>query len=498
MHWLPLVAMVIASALPFPPNPLPRLVVAATDSSQNFDNRRLDNISFTAAGSSTPAQVPVHYNSHGNVSQKNFSAAARKEGEASQHKAVDHLQSTVEDVSSVSRKRQRDQITKGKLSQKPLKPKHALSDIDPADSKQDRSNGKGIRQQDSGDYKKNGLQPSQADSSHRDDHTSLDSKPELKQFGSQERTGPSLDTLHSSQTGLLGAERADGSTQNGELLGGDYTLEPSEGEPLPGSHTRGSTLEQRGATEENRVREDVKGDAGETRGAGLGTGLGDGGLLADEDLLFLDSHPRVLFSSSPLPPKHPPLLLMLERDLLAGSEGGEDGDWEDEEEEGTPADTRRPPRRRRRSASSTSSYSSRSRLMQHGPELSMCAERSDWVMDKRTAVDIHHNTVTIVPEIPTLSGHIKQFFYETSCREDHVSRSHGTNGAGPGEQAGGGCVGVDKRQWNSSCQTKQSFVRALTGDAKRRRWSWIRVNSSCVCVLSRVNKTKPMRIEGKR
>lgn len=319
--------------------------------------------------------------------------------------------------------------------------------------------------------------PSQAESSHSDDHTSLDSKPKLRQFGSQERTG-SLDTLRSGETGLLGEERADSSTQSRELLGGDYTSEPSEGLPLPGSDTGDSTQERRRATEE--------GDAGEARDAGLGTGLSDGGLLGDEDLLFLDSHPRVLFSSSPLPPKHPPLLLMLERDLLAGSEGGED------EEAGTEADARQPHRRRWRSVGSGGN------LVQHGHEMSMCAERSDWVTNKKTAVDIHHNTVTIVPEIPTLSGSIKQYFYETRCRDDHISQSNDPDGTGPGEQAGGGCVGVDKRQWNSSCQTKQSFVRALTGDAKRRRWSWIRVNSSCVCVLSRVNKTKPMRIDGKR
>ena len=104
MHWLPLVAMVIASALPFPQSPLPRIVAATTDSSRNFDNHSLDSSS-SEAGSRTPVKVPVDYNSHGNVSQKDYSMAVRKEGEASQQKAVDHhVQSTLEDLSSLSHK----------------------------------------------------------------------------------------------------------------------------------------------------------------------------------------------------------------------------------------------------------------------------------------------------------------------------------------------------------------------------------------------------------
>eukprot|EP00066_Takifugu_rubripes_P013379 XP_011602645.1 PREDICTED: uncharacterized protein LOC101069363 [Takifugu rubripes] len=38
--------------------------------------------------------------------------------------------------------------------------------------------------------------------------------------------------------------------------------------------------------------------------------------IFDQDEMFLDIHPRVLFSTSSSPPKHPPLLLMLESGLL--------------------------------------------------------------------------------------------------------------------------------------------------------------------------------------
>ncbi|XP_041943079.1 uncharacterized protein LOC121705857 [Alosa sapidissima] len=513
MHWLPLVAMVIASALPFPPSPLTRLVAATTNSSQSFDNHLLDssNSSFLEAGSSTPVQVPVDNISHGNVFQKDYNMAARKEGEASQRRAVDHVQSTLEDFSSLSYKKQREQMAKRKLNQKPLKAKHMLkSSTDLGESEQQASsNGQSIRQQDTGDYVMHGLK-SQGDHSNHDDHTSLDSKPKLSQFGSQDKTD-SLDAQHSGETGLLEAETARHSMQDSVALSTAHTSESRIGRPQPVLDTGGSTLEQRGAPEESQAQEVTARDTEETqRGVFTGSApsLADGGLLDDEDLRFLDSHPRVLFSSSPVPPKHPPLLLILERDLLAGHEpGAEDRDWEDEEgvdvggtAAGSPQDGKdvlgsaaKPPRRRsRRSA----------QVQHHSYEpLSMCAEESTWVTDKRTAIDLKHETVKIVPEIPTLSGPIKQYFYETSCRVDHAAQGYAhaaSNTTGPSMEAGRSCIGVDKRQWNSSCQTKQSYVRALTGDDKRRRWTWIRINSSCVCVLSRVTKSRPVRVQGKR
>uniref|UniRef100_A0A672Z0L4 Nerve growth factor-related domain-containing protein n=1 Tax=Sphaeramia orbicularis TaxID=375764 RepID=A0A672Z0L4_9TELE len=106
--------------------------------------------------------------------------------------------------------------------------------------------------------------------------------------------------------------------------------------------------------------------------------------------MFLDAHPRVLFSPSPSPPEHPPILLRGEK--------------------------------------------------------SVCESESVW----------------------TQTGPLKQYFYETASRPNLEAERRG----------------VDKKQWVSECKAKQSFVRALTKDANNRTgWRWIRIDSSCVCVL---------------
>lgn len=465
MHWLPLVAMVIASALPFPQSPLPRIVAATTDSSRNFDNHSLDSSS-SEAGSRTPVKVPVDYNSHGNVSQKDYSMAVRKEGEASQQKAVDHhVQSTLEDLSSLSHKKQGEHLTKGKHNKKSFKPKHILlnSNTDPGSSEQQGgTDGESVRGQVTG----------------HDSH------------GSRGKT-ESLTKLGLVETGLLVAETTSNSMHDSLPLSGAYISEPSADLTQTDSDTGGNKLKQRGATEESRGQEATE-DAGEAReevGLGLVLGLGHGGLQADEDFLFLDLHPRVLFSSSPLPPKDPPLLLMRERDLLSGEgvETGEDGSGElwdgDEADEADGAGSYHNVLLGRTDTDAPGQLRSRRSLspLGGGRELSVCDEQSDWVKSD-TAVDIHQHTVSIVPEIRTQTGPIKQYFYETRCREDPHRSAPAS-----------GCRGVDKRQWNSSCQTKQSFVQALIQDGTRRKWSWIRINSSCVCVLlSRVKRPHRM------
>ncbi|KAL2101363.1 hypothetical protein ACEWY4_003124 [Coilia grayii] len=512
MHWLPLVAMVIASALPFPHSPLPRLVAATTDSSQTFDNHSLNssNSSSSEAGFNTPAKVTVDYNSHGNVSQKDYNMATRKEGEASKQKAA------LEDLPSTAYKRQREQITK--LDQNSLKSEHKLlkSNTNPGAPGQASTDGESIRQQDTGDYKIG------EDHGDHDNRITQHSDSEPSRLDPQDRTrAEGLATQGLGKTGLPVAGLTSNSMLEHLPLTGAHVSEPSAG--LTRRESAENTLEPRGAAEESPRPEASEADAGETHGEvdlgmemGMGPGLGvgaalglgglggDGGLQADEDLLFLDSHPRVLFSSSSAPPQHPPLLLMLERGQLSGQGGEEageegsgelkDGDWEDEEEDAGDSDAgsyrnvllgrtdASAPRRSRRSLSAHGGGG-------HGREQSVCDERSDWVTDKRTAVDIHHRTVTVVAEIPTKTGPLKQYFYETRCRED----SHRSAVAAPAEQQALGCRGVDRRQWNSSCQTKQSFVRALTQDANNRMgWRWIRINSSCVCVLlSRVTKNHP-------
>ncbi|XP_069461962.1 neurotrophin-4-like [Ambystoma mexicanum] len=110
-------------------------------------------------------------------------------------------------------------------------------------------------------------------------------------------------------------------------------------------------------------------------------------------------------------------------------------------------------------------------------ELSVCDSTNIWVMDKRTAVDIHGKTVTVLSEVQTLKGPLKQYFWETKCNP-----SGGTMG---------GCRGVDKRHWTSECKPKQSYVRALTVDSEKLvGWRWIRIDTACVCtLLSRNGRT---------
>ncbi|XP_030053795.1 neurotrophin-4 [Microcaecilia unicolor] len=110
-------------------------------------------------------------------------------------------------------------------------------------------------------------------------------------------------------------------------------------------------------------------------------------------------------------------------------------------------------------------------------ELSVCDSMNIWVTDKRNAVDIHGTMVTVLSEVQTLRGPLKQYFFETKCNP-----SRGTSS---------GCRGVDRRHWISECKAKQSYVRALTMDSdKLVGWRWIRIDTACVCtLLSRTRRT---------
>ncbi|XP_075461744.1 neurotrophin-4 [Ascaphus truei] len=110
-------------------------------------------------------------------------------------------------------------------------------------------------------------------------------------------------------------------------------------------------------------------------------------------------------------------------------------------------------------------------------ELSVCDSMNIWVTDKRSAVDDRGKTVTVLSEVQTLTGPLKQYFYETKCNP-----SGGTTN---------GCRGVDKRHWSSECKPKQSFVRALTMNSEKLvGWRWIRIDTACVCtLLSRTGRT---------
>ncbi|XP_072298824.1 uncharacterized protein ntf4 [Eucyclogobius newberryi] len=190
------------------------------------------------------------------------------------------------------------------------------------------------------------------------------------------------------------------------------------------------------------------------------------GLLEGD--MFLDAHPRVLFS--PSPPQQPPLLLMLEE---GGGPADEELGWDN--------------------ALSPDGYGARREKRSHLTEArwgqrSVCESVNAWVMDKTTAVDNKGNKVSIIQEIQTQSGPIKQYFYETRCRQLPQDGRHEETGVD-----GASCLGIDKKQWKSKCVAKSSFVRALTKDASNRMgWRWIRIDASCVCVLlSRTNNKAP-------
>lgn len=215
-------------------------------------------------------------------------------------------------------------------------------------------------------------------------------------------------------------------------------------------------------------------------------------LRPSDEQLLLDSHPRVLFSSSSTPPKHPPLQLMLEAGFVP-----EDG--EDEPEEGVASGVARSKRSYRNLLLGISEPSGsqaaaplprrRRRQLGHtGLERSVCESVSAWVRDRRAAVDMFMQNVTVLEKFPSKKGMLTQYFYETRCRGPDHSGVHG----GEHGMAGGGCLGVDKRHWVSECQTKQTFVRAFTTDnIKGTGWRWIRIDSACVCVLySRAHKNR--------
>lgn len=105
-------------------------------------------------------------------------------------------------------------------------------------------------------------------------------------------------------------------------------------------------------------------------------------------------------------------------------------------------------------------------------EYSVCDSESQWVTDKTQAVDTRGDPVAVLAKIKTTATQeIKQYFYETRCRTPRPFK--------------GGCRGIDDKNWNSQCKTTQTYVRALTQVRNSVGWRWIRIDTSCVCALSR-------------
>nr|Q3HXY2.1 RecName: Full=Venom nerve growth factor 2; Short=v-NGF-2; Short=vNGF-2; Flags: Precursor [Pseudechis australis]ABA60125.1 venom nerve growth factor precursor [Pseudechis australis] len=103
-------------------------------------------------------------------------------------------------------------------------------------------------------------------------------------------------------------------------------------------------------------------------------------------------------------------------------------------------------------------------------EHSVCDSISEWVT-KTTATDIKGNTVTVKVDV-NLNNHVyKQYFFETKCRNPNPVPS--------------GCRGIDSRLWTSYCTKTQTFVRALTMEGNQASWRFIRIDTACVCVITK-------------
>ncbi|XP_042576268.1 uncharacterized protein LOC109049679 isoform X2 [Cyprinus carpio] len=433
MHWLPLVAMVIASALPFPQSPVPRLVAAMIKPGRNDS----DSSSVPTANISMPTNSSVdHDSSHNNYSTHHIAP----------HR-TDDKQSTFEE----------EHLSKGRANQENL----LTEDIFVNNPEQDHTGGGRTSGADPSRPHNPRKYKSQKIASSQINDILKDYQPERSQF--HEESSIEAETL------LKDDRNARSELKDGPLEGPKVSLQSSPvQEHLDEAQTNAKELLQQSGG----------------FGAEPGFGFDDIGLREKDQLLLLDAHPRVLFSPALSPPKHPPLLLMLELGLLADDVEDEESHMMDAATSGHGGDKETyrnlllglsdsdgpvPGVRRKRQVGHSA----------QGIERSVCEAESVWVTNKKTAVDYRSNTVTILQEIQTQTGPLKQYFYETKCRKPDPNRKGEVQAV-----EGASCLGVDKKHWMSRCETKQSYVRALTSDeTKRIGWRWIRIDSSCVCVL---------------
>ncbi|XP_029511727.1 uncharacterized protein LOC115126257 [Oncorhynchus nerka] len=529
MHWLPLVAMVIASALPFPHSPVTSTVAAMTEPGSSLDNHTedIDDSSSRSPGSysTRPApQASVDYNSHSNASLKDYNVTADS-GRADSTKRLS-VTGVKKDYNNPSIINEEVKTLKGKRKQQ--------SYLSKSNFPTENTNSVGLNKYSNTD---GGKLRSTNGSSHQDypsqeNYVLGDYKPDSSRAGddSSFRDMAQKENHHNSLD-----PRTDEQDLRPPNMYVVETYKPSTNagyhsktEPDRSSQRTPQRAEARTESSDNRGEERREGGPGAVAGkgpnlseegmeVGLGLGLGQGlgGVKEKQELLFLDAHPRVLFSSSP--PEHPPLLLMLESGMLPI----EGEDKEEEEEEVSDADghmeghgdremdrsvplswvdtlrgAREPPLPAPRHKRSHLSHTRRG-------EMPVCESESVWVTDKTTVIDDRGKTVNIVPEIKTVKGALKQYFYETRCLQEGQQRGGGPQreaggagasaagtGTGPVGVSGASCRGVDIRQWVSQCKAKDTYVRALTVDNNGLQgWRWVRINSSCVCVLlSRVTR----------
>ncbi|XP_070785059.1 neurotrophin-3 [Enoplosus armatus] len=195
-----------------------------------------------------------------------------------------------------------------------------------------------------------------------------------------------------------------------------------------------------------------QGDAEQWGMGGRSGGSSEG--MVDQQVMLLNSDllrqhkrynsPRVLLSDRP--PLQPPPLYLADDFVSGGQDGGAAGN-----------------KTRKKRYAEHKSYRG---------EYSVCDSESQWVTDKTQAVDTRGDPVTVLAKIKTSATQdIKQYFYETRCRTPRPFK--------------GGCRGIDDKNWNSQCKTTQTYVRALTQVRNSVGWRWIRIDTSCVCALSR-------------
>lgn len=244
---------------------------------------------------------------------------------------------------------------------------------------------------------------------------------------------PTPDPLNSLIIQLLQADLTRGKTRgNQSQQGKSRSTEPPD--TLPPYLSANSPLEEQGDVEL------------------WGTG-GHSDATADQQVMLLNSDvlrlhkrynsPRVLLSDRP--PLQPPPLYLTDDYVSGGLDG------------------------------SAGNKTRKKRYIEHKSyrgEYSVCDSESQWVTNKTQAVDTRGFPVTVLAKFKISAAQdIKQFFYETRCRTPRPFK--------------GGCRGIDDKNWNSQCKTTQTYVRALTQVGNSVGWRWIRIDTSCVCALSR-------------
>ncbi|KAK6312002.1 hypothetical protein J4Q44_G00176660 [Coregonus suidteri] len=425
MHWLPLVAMVIASALPFPHSPVASTVAAMMEPGSSLDNHTEDmddSSSRSGSYSTLPApQASVDYNSHSNASLKDYNLTADS-GRADSTKHLS-MMGVKKDYNNHIIIKKEVQTLKGKRKQ------HSY--LSKSNFHTENTNSVGLNKYSNTDGGKLGSTngSSRQDYPSQENYVLVDYKSDSSRAGDdssftdmaqKENPHHSLDPRTDKQD-LRPPNMSVVETYKPSTTAGHH----SQTGPDPSSQRAPQRAEARTESSDNRGEEGREGApwAGAEK-------------------------------------EHPPLLLMLESGMLPM-----EGDDKEEEEEVADADghmeghgdretdgsvplswvdtlrgAREPPRPAHRHKRSHLSHTRRG-------EMPVCESESVWVTDKTTVIDDKGHTVNIVPEIKTVKGLLKQYFYETRCRQEGQQR-----GGGPQREAGGaGALGSGHRDRGHRC-----------------------------------------------